>query len=77
MKAKSKAEALIPKKLIANFDGKVNRMDAMGYRYHDIDMNLSADKGAMKASLLSPDPNIKLKLDATAQLDASYPKNCL
>ncbi|WP_312790422.1 translocation/assembly module TamB domain-containing protein [Sphingobacterium sp.] len=71
---KIKGRGTDPKKLIANFDGKVNRMDAMGYRYHDIDMDLTANKGAIKASILSPDPNIKLKLDATAQMDATYPK---
>lgn len=71
---KIKGRGTDPKKLIANFDGKVNRMDAMGYQYHDIDLDLSADKGAIKASLLSPDPNIKLKLDANAQMDAAYPK---
>lgn len=71
---KIKGKGTDPKKMMASFDGKVNRMDAMGYRYHDIDMDLSADKGAIKASVISPDPNIKLKLDATAQMDATYPK---
>ncbi|WP_411971952.1 translocation/assembly module TamB domain-containing protein [Sphingobacterium sp. Lzh-3] len=71
---KIKGKGTDPKKMMASFDGKVNRMDAMGYRYHDIDMDLSADKGAIKASVISPDPNIKLQLDATAQMDAIYPK---
>ncbi len=71
---KIKGKGTDPKKLMANFDGKVNRLDAMGYRYHDIGMTLSADKGAIKASVLSPDPNIKLKLNATANTRAKYPK---
>ncbi|WP_088162367.1 translocation/assembly module TamB domain-containing protein [Sphingobacterium sp. G1-14] len=71
---KIKGKGTDPKKMIASFDGKVNRMDAMGYRYHDIDMNLSADKGAIKAYILSPDPNITLKLDATANMNSTYPK---
>ncbi|WP_336829566.1 translocation/assembly module TamB domain-containing protein [Sphingobacterium multivorum] len=71
---KIKGKGTDPKKLVANFDGKVNRLDAMGYRYHDIDMDVSADKGAMKASILSPDPNIKLKLNASANMKSTYPK---
>ncbi|OJZ00076.1 MAG: translocation/assembly module TamB [Sphingobacterium sp. 40-24] len=71
---KIKGKGTDPKKLMANFDGKVNRLDAMGYRYHDIDMDITADKGAMKASILSPDPNIKLKLNASANMKSTYPK---
>jgi len=71
---KIKGKGTDPKKLMANFDGKVNRLDAMGYRYHDIDMDISADKGAMKASILSPDPNINLKLNASANMKSTYPK---
>ncbi|HAU56090.1 MAG TPA: hypothetical protein DCW66_23445, partial [Sphingobacterium sp.] len=58
---KIKGHGTDPKKLVANFDGKVNRMDAMGYRYQNIDMNLTADKGDIKAAVVSPDPNIQLK----------------
>ncbi|WP_433901334.1 translocation/assembly module TamB domain-containing protein [Sphingobacterium puteale] len=71
---KIKGHGTDPRKLVANFDGKVNRMDAMGYRYQNIDMNLVADKGDIKASVVSPDPNIKLKLDATANMKSKYPQ---
>ncbi len=71
---KIKGHRTDPKKLVANFDGKVNRMDAMGYRYQTIDMNLTADKGDIKASVVSPDPNIQLKLNATANMKSKYPQ---
>jgi len=71
---KIKGHGTDPKKLVANFDGKVNRMDAMGYRYQNIDMNLTADKGDIKASVVSPDPNIQLKLNATANMKSKYPQ---
>jgi hypothetical protein len=54
LKGKIKDHGTDPKKLVANFDGKVNRMDAMGYRYQNIDMNLTADKGDIKALWLVP-----------------------
>ncbi|WP_294187410.1 translocation/assembly module TamB domain-containing protein [uncultured Sphingobacterium sp.] len=71
---KIKGHGTDPKKLVANFDGKVNRMDAMGYRYQNIDMNLTADKGDIKAAVVSPDPNIQLKLNATANMKSKYPQ---
>ncbi|WP_293882219.1 translocation/assembly module TamB domain-containing protein [Sphingobacterium sp. UBA1498] len=71
---KIKGHGTDPKKLVANFDGKVNRMDAMGYRYQNIDMNLTADKGDIKAAVVSPDPNIQLTLNATANMKSKYPQ---
>jgi len=71
---KIKGHGTDPKKLVANFDGKVNRMDAMGYRYQNINMNLTADKGDIKAAVVSPDPNIQLKLNAIANMKSKYPQ---
>lgn len=72
--ANVKGHGLDPKKAIANVDGKLIQLDALGYRYHDIDMNMRANAGDIKANITSIDPNIKFNLNATADMSQKYPK---
>src|SRR5699024_11205509 len=68
-----KGQGLDPKTLNAEITGKLNLLEAMGYGYKDIDMQVSADNGRYHAIANSPDPNIDLNLDLSADLSGVYP----
>ncbi|NQD70200.1 translocation/assembly module TamB, partial [Sphingobacterium shayense] len=65
---------LDPKNMVANVQGDLNLLQAMGYDYHDIKLELSADQGDITGSLNSPDPNVKLNMDFHADMRGQYPK---
>lgn len=68
-----KGQGLDPKTLNAEITGKLNLLEAMGYGYKDIDMQVSADNGRYHAIANSPDSNIDLNLDLSADLSGVYP----
>ncbi|AIM38209.1 hypothetical protein KO02_17115 [Sphingobacterium sp. ML3W] len=72
--ANLKGHGLDLKKAMANVDGKLIQLDALGYRYQNIDMNVEADAGDIHAKINSIDPNIKFDLNATADMRDRYPK---
>ncbi|UIR54700.1 translocation/assembly module TamB domain-containing protein [Sphingobacterium sp. SRCM116780] len=72
--ANVKGHGLDPKKAMANIDGKLIRLDALGYQYHNIDMNMDANQGDIQAKISSDDPNISFNLAASADMKNKYPK---
>jgi len=65
---------LNPKTMEADVKGTLLRLDAMGYKYQNIGLNLSASKGDIKATVSSDDPNLDLDLKASADMQSQYPK---
>lgn len=69
-----KGTGLNPKNMTTDIQASLNRLDAMGYGYHDIHLNAQANKGNITGNLASTDPNIRFNMDLTAQMEAQYPK---
>ncbi len=65
---------LNPKTMRADATGTLNRLDAMGYSYKDIDFDLTAVEGDIAANLHSPDPNIDLDATIQADMRGAFPK---
>lgn len=72
--AQVKGSGLNPKTMMADIQGKINRLDAMGYGYHGIDLNLVANKGDVKGNIYSSDPNIRFDMDMSAKMHDQYPQ---
>src|SRR5690606_13088228 len=53
---------------------KIDRFDAMGYEYHDIDFDIAANLGDIKGTLHSIDPNLDLDASFQADMQGKYPK---
>ena len=74
VQAQIKGTGLDPKNMTADATGKIDRFDAMGYQYHDIDFDLSANLGEINGTLHSIDPNIDLDANFQANMQGKYPK---
>lgn len=69
-----KGQGLDPKKAVAEVEGELVRLDAMGYQYSNLLMNVKANAGDIIADAVSNDPNIRFNLTANAQMHEQYPK---
>ncbi len=67
-------QGLNPQNMVASVQARLNHLDAMGYRYHDIQLDADAKGGDINGTLNSPDPNLKLNLDFAADMRNTYPK---
>jgi len=65
---------LDPKKMQTDVRLAVNRLEAKGYRYHEIQLDAWADGGDIAGKLTSSDPNVRLRADFSADLRGQYPK---
>ena len=65
---------LNPKNMTATVDGRLIQLEAMSYSYHDIQLHAEAKEGLIAGTLDSPDPNIQLHMDFTADMRPTYPK---
>ena len=72
--AQVKGRGLNPKNMQADIKGKINHLDAMGYAYKDISLDVQAQDGDIGGSLISPDPNVQFNLDFAADMRGQYPK---
>lgn len=72
--AQVKGKGLDPKTMAADIRGTINRMDAMGYQYHDILLDLSAQNGDIAGNINSKDPNVRFNLDMAADMRGRYPQ---
>ncbi|MBL1408151.1 translocation/assembly module TamB domain-containing protein [Sphingobacterium faecale] len=71
--AQVKGRGLDPKTMMASVDGTVNRLDALGYQYENIKLNLTAQNGDINGNINSNDPNIMFNLDMNADMRGHYP----
>lgn len=74
VEANVKGTGLDPKTMVANVNGKVNQLEAMGYTYNNISMDLAANSGDIAGSIISTDPNIQFNMDLEADMRDQYPK---
>ncbi|MGH2623976.1 MAG: translocation/assembly module TamB domain-containing protein, partial [Sphingobacterium sp.] len=74
VQAQVKGTGLDPKHMTADATGKIDRFDAMGYEYHDIDFDIAANLGDIKGTLHSIDPNLDLDASFQADMQGKYPK---
>lgn len=65
---------LNPKTMVADITGTLDRFDALGYGYHDINFDLTANRGDISGTINSPDPNLDLDASITADMSGRYPK---
>src|SRR5690606_32738379 len=65
---------LNPKTMQADILGTLNRFDAMGYSYKDIEFDLTARSGDIAGSINSPDPNIDLNANIQADMRGEFPR---
>src|SRR5690606_13348606 len=72
--AQANGSGLNPATAIADIQGKLISLEAMGYEYTDIGINASAKSGDITAAVTSDDPNIDFDLDAHADMRNRYPK---
>src|SRR5690606_5072212 len=72
--AKVVGTGLDPKNMNASVDGRLNHLDAMGYTYRDIQLQVDAKDGDIAGTLNSPDPNIQFNMDFAADMRNTYPK---
>lgn len=74
VEANVSGKGINPKTMESHVDGKLNMLEANGYTYRNIDLNIHAKTGDIIGSLVSPDPNLKLQLDFAADMRNQYPK---
>lgn len=72
--AHAKGTGLDPATAVADVQGELISLQAMGYEYTDIGMKLTANGGDITATAASDDPNIDFNLDAHADMRGKYPK---
>ena len=72
--ANVKGRGLDPKTMVADIQGKINRLDAMGYQYSNITLDMTAADGDIAGTVNSPDPNIDFDLTLAANMKGEYPK---
>lgn len=72
--ASIKGTGINPKNMNAQLQGTINRFDAMGYAYHDINLDVNADGGDIAGNIFSKDPNIQFNMDMAANMHGQYPK---
>jgi hypothetical protein len=61
------------KTAVAQFSAKVVSADVQGYRYHDLVMTGSANRGVIAAKANMKDANIAFSMDAKANMTRKYP----
>lgn len=66
-------KSLDPKNAVADLQVHLKRADFMGYSYSDINLNAQAAQGDILASLVSNDPNLRLKGSFKADMRQQYP----
>ena len=71
--AQAKGRGLDPTSATADIEGKLIRMEALGYTYTDIAVDANANNGKITASVTSADPNIDFDLRANANMRGEYP----
>src|SRR5690606_13071249 len=71
--AHAKGSGLDPKTAIADIQGKLVSLEAMGYTYTDIAIDANANNGDLAVSAVSTDPNIDFDLRAQANINGEYP----
>lgn len=72
--AKVKGTGLNPKTMVAEVAGNINRLDALGYNYHNINLDITAGQGAIDGNINSLDPNIRFDVDMAADMTRQYPQ---
>lgn len=72
--AHAKGTGLDPATAVADIQGKLISLEAMGYEYTDIGIDIAANSGDIAATAASDDPNIDFDLDAHADMRGQYPK---
>ncbi|GGH16138.1 hypothetical protein GCM10011418_18320 [Sphingobacterium alkalisoli] len=72
--ANVKGHGLNPQTMVAEINGTVNRLDALGYSYHGVVLDIIANDGDIAGNITSPDPNVKFNLDLAADMRGQYPK---
>lgn len=72
--AQAKGSGLDPATAVADIQGKLISLEAMGYEYTDIGINATAKSGDITATVTSDDPNLDFDLDAHADMHGRYPK---
>lgn len=65
---------LDPKTMQANVEGNLNQLEAMGYTYRDINLDVKAQDGDFVGVVNSPDPNIDFLMDFDVNMHGKYPK---
>lgn len=73
VQAQVEGRGLDPKTMNTNVLGAIERFDAMGYQYQNIDIDLNAEAGDITGTINSPDPNIALNADIHADLRGELP----
>lgn len=71
--AKVKGSGTDIKTAVAQFSGDVVSADVMGYRYHNLVMNGTANRGLINVAARMKDPNITFALNAKANMTKKYP----
>lgn len=72
--ARIKGRGLDLKKATAEISGEVLRLDAMGYKYHNMLLDVQANAGDIIANVKSDDRNIDFDLQAQATMMDKYPQ---
>lgn len=72
--AQAKGIGLDPATAVADIQGKLISLEAMGYEYTDIGIDIGAKSGDITAVAASDDPNIDFDLNARADMRGQYPK---
>lgn len=65
---------LNPKTMNSKINGKLNMLEAMGYTYRNIDLDIDAMDGDIAGKIISPDPNLQVNLNFAADMRNLYPK---
>lgn len=74
MEATVKGTGLNPETMSADINGKLNRLDAMDYRYQDITLAMNLKEGELAGGLESPDPNLDLTMEVRGNMRGAYPQ---
>ena len=72
--AQVKGVGLDPKTMQADINATINRLDAMGYGYNNINLDLTANEGDIAGKVISTDPNIRFNADLAANMKNQYPQ---
>jgi hypothetical protein len=74
VEASVKGVGLDPKTMITDIKGTVNKLEAMGYAYNNITIDMKAQHGDIAGNVKSTDPNIRFNMDLAADMRGQYPK---
>lgn len=66
-------KGLDPAQAVADINAHLVRAEAMGYEYKDIELTANAANGDINATINSDDPNIRLNMEAFANMTGSVP----